>query len=300
MIPYVIGDEGELMGRQYPDTFSNNLRKVQDSDGGYVYEPRNFLGLGYRTLNSMYNTAPILELDYHNGELSGNFDPLIDNQGVVNDVTITNIKGGSGRYVKTSGANNVNRPPEGAGRYQVDQDISLYTMAQTLDQAAWRVFLGTNDELKVNNVTVALENIHFNDGADAINRFYTADIGDTLTIDNLPDLLMPDQMKQLIVGYTEVFDQYQHSITFNTVPGSSFDPGRTTSTTSVTSTKANSAHSTLYSSATNSATSLNVTTEDGYARWVTSADSVFNNFSIKVAGEQMTVTDVGVEDAFLW
>lgn len=298
MTPYVIGDNGELMGRQYPDTFSNNLRKVQDSDGGYIYEPRNFLGLGYRTLNSMYNTAPILELDYHNGELSGNFDPKIDNQGVVNDVTVTNIKGGSGRYVKTSGANNVNRPPEGAGRYQVDQDISVYTMAHTLDQAAWRVFLGTNDELKVDSVTVALENENFNDGADAINRFLTADIGDTLTIDNLPDLLMPDQMKQLIVGYNEVFDQYQHSITFNTIPGSSFAPGRTTGTTSTTSTKANSAHSTLYSSATNSATSLNVTTEDGYARWVTSADSVFNNFDINVAGERMTVTAVGVADSF--
>lgn len=298
MTPYVIGDNGEVMGRLYPNTFSNNLRQCQESDGGYVYEPRNFLGLGYRTLNSMYNTAPVFELDYSNAELSGSFDPLIDNQGVVNDVTVTKVRGGSGRYVKTSGANNVNRPPEGAGRYQVNQEISLYSVAQTLDQAAWRVFLGTNDELKVNQVTLALENLNFNDSNDIINRFYTADIGDSFTIDNLPDLLMPDQMRQLIVGYTEVFDQYQHSITFNTIPGSSFAPGRTTGTTSTTSTKANSAHSTLYSSATNSATSLNVTTEDGYARWVTSADSVFNNFDINVAGERMTVTAVGVADSF--
>lgn len=298
MIPYVIGDLGEVMGRLYPKTFSDNLRQCQDSDGGYVYEPRSILGLGYRTLNSMYNTAPVLELDYHNGELSGGFAPVIDNQGVVNDSTVTKIKGGSARYIKTTGPNNVNRPPEGAGRYQNNNDLSLYSVNQALDQAAWRVFLGTNDEIKVNNITVALENIHFNDGNDAINRFYTADIGDTITIDNLPDLLLPDQMKQLIVGYTEVFDQYQHSITFNTIPGSSFDPGQTVVTTSTTSTKADSEHSTLYSSATNNATSLYVTTEEGYARWVTSADSVFNSFDIDVAGERMTVSAVGIADSF--
>lgn len=298
MVPYVIGDNGENMGRQYPKTFTDNLRQCQDSDGGYVYEPRNFLGLGYRTLKSMYNTAPILELDYHNGELSGDFSPLIDNLGVVNDVTVTKIQGGSARYIKTSGANNVNRPPEGAGRYQTNSELSIYSVNQALDQASWRVFLGTNDEIKVNSVTVALENENFNDGSDAINRFLTADIGDTLTIDNLPDLLMPDQMKQIIVGYNEVFDQYQHSITFNTVPGSSFDPARTIVTTSTTSAKANGAHSTLSSSATNSATTLNVTTADGYARWLTSVDGTFNSFDINVAGERMTVSAVGVADTF--
>ena len=289
MLPYIIGDNGKRMGRQYPDVPMGTVRMVQESDDGYVYEPRNFLGLGYRTIGSMYNTAPILELDYSNGELSGTFLPLIDNQGVANDVTVNNVNLGSQRYVKTSGVNNINRPPTGAGRYSSSVDASLGRTSDALNQAAWRVFIGTNDELKVDTVTVALENGNFNDGNDAIQRFLTADIGDSMTIDNLPDLLMPDQMRQLIVGYTETFDQFQHSITFNTVPGSSYQPLElTAAATSTTQPKAGSDSTTLNEDLTTTETLVDVAITSGKALWTTSGV----DFDIMIGGERMTVTSV--------
>ncbi len=289
MVPYIIGDSGKKMGRQYPNTPMGVVRGAQDTDDGYVYEPRNFLGLGYRTIGSMYNAAPVLELDYSNGELSGSFLPIFDNQGVVNDMTINNINLGSQRYVKTSGANNVSRPPDGAGRYSSSADVSLGRTSDALNQASWRVFIGTNDELKVDTVTVALENQNFNDGNDAIQRFLTADIGDCMTIDNLPDLLMPDQMRQVIVGYSETFDQFQHSITFNTVPGSVYQPLElTAAATSTTQSKAGSAYTTLNEDLTTTETGVDVAIESGRALWTTSGV----DFDIMVGGERMTVTSV--------
>lgn len=289
MLPYIIGDNGKKMGRQYPDVPMGFVRSAQETDDGYVYEPRNFLGLGYRTIGSMYNTAPILELDYSIGQLSGTFDPLVDNQGVTNDVTVNNINLGSQRYVKTSGKNNISRPPDGAGRYSSSADVSLARTSDALNQASWRVFLGTNDELKVNQVTVALENLNYNTGNAAIQKFLTADIGDSMTIDNLPDLLMPDQMRQLIVGYTETFDQFQHSITFNTVPGSPYQPAElTAAATSTTQTKAGSAYSTLNEDLTTTETGVDVAIESGRALWTTSGV----DFDIMVGGERMTVTSV--------
>lgn len=282
ILPYIIGDQGELMGRQYPKSFIDNLRQCQVSDGGFVYEPRNFAGLGYRTLHSMYNATPILALDYAGNQLSGDFKPLIDNKGVVNDATVTKIKGGSGRFVKTTGVNST-----ASGRYQTNDEASLYVTAQALDQASWRVFIGTNDEIKVDSVTVATENAHYNTGTAAVNNLLTADIGDTITIDNLPDTLTPDQMTQVIIGYSERFDQFTHEITFSTVSGTYLNPGETTpAATSVTQTKTDSAVSTLNSSATTTATSLSVASTG--ALWTTSGV----DFDIIVAGERMTVTSV--------
>ena len=289
MLPYPIGDSGKKMGRQYPDVPMGFMRSCQETDDGYVYEPRNFLGLGYRTISSMYNTAPVLELDYAGNQLSGTFDPIKDNLGVTNDVTVNNVNLGSQRFEKTSGVNNINRPPNGAGRYSSSADVSLARTSDALNQASWRVFLGTNNELKINQVTVALENLNYNTGDAAIQKFLTADIGDSMTIDNLPDLLMPDQMRQIIVGYSETFDQFQHSITFNTVPGSPYQPLELTpAATSTTQSKAGSAYTTLNEDLDTTETGVDVAIESGRALWTTSGV----DFDIMIEGERMTVTSV--------
>jgi len=289
MVPYSIGDNGVALGVQHVSTLMDSVRDSQKSDGGFVYEPRNILGLGYRTLKSMYNAPAILSLNYATADLSGTFLPVKDNLGVVNDLTVHRVDGSSSRYVQTTGRLSVSRPPTGIGRYSSSIDLSLDTDDQTASQASWRVFLGTLNKLKVNQLTIALENARISATADKITRFYSADIGDSISISNLPASIQPDQMLQQIVGYSEVFDQFQHMITFNTIPGEGYAIGTdTAAATSATQSKADSTSTTLAGTMTTTSTSRTVTIASGSALWTTSGVA----FDIIVSGERMTVTAV--------
>lgn len=288
IVNYNIGDNGPRMGIQGTKSYAELMQEVQEVDMGYLYEPRQVLGLGYRTRTSMYNAPVMLNLSYGNNDLSGTFSPVRDNRGSVNDMTVVKDFGTKGRYVLTSGSRSVESPPNGIGRYRDEQTISLYRDSDLPGQAQWRVFVGTRDDLRVDTITIALENPRIGEVADNVYRFYTADIGDRIQLTDLPLLLLPDDMELSIVGYTETFDQFQHTITFNCVPGSAFAVGQTVETTSTTSSKANSQTTTLNEALDTTETGVDVAIESGSALWTTSGV----DFDIVIGGERMTVSAV--------
>lgn len=288
LVNYNIGDSGPWMGIQSTKSYVQSMQDVQATDMGYVYEPRNILGLGYRTRTSMYNQPVMLDLSYEGNDLSGTFSPVRDNRGSVNDMTVVKDFGAKGRYELTEGTRSTQNPPNGIGRYRDEQTISLYRDRDLVSQAAWRVFVGTRDDLRVDTITIALENPRIGDVADNVYRFYTADIGDRIQLTDLPLLLLPDDMELSIVGYTETFDQFQHTITFNCVPGSAFAVGQTVETTSTTSSKTNSQTTTLNEALDTTETGVDVAIESGSALWTTSGV----DFDIVIGGERMTVTSV--------
>jgi hypothetical protein len=235
----------------------------------------------------MYNAPPVLELDYAGNDLSGAILPIKNNLGILNDVTVKRETGSSARYVLEDGPLSVNPPPNGVRRYTGEVELSLWKDSQCLPRAAWHVYAGTNNDLKLNQVTVALENPRIGGDPNMITAFLTADIGDAITIDNLPDLLMPDQMRQQIAGYTERFDQFQHQITFNTVPGSTYVIARATAAgTSTTQSKADSTTTTLNEALDTTETGVDIAVTAGSAGWTTSGV----DFDIVIGGERMTVT----------
>lgn len=288
LVNYNIGSGGPWMGIQGAKSYVESMQEVQATDMGYLYEPRQVLGLGYRTRSSMYNQPVMLDLSYEGNDLSGTFSPVRDNRGSINDMTVVKDFGTKGRYVLTSGARSVESPPNGIGRYRDEQTISLYRDRDLVSQAAWRVFVGTRDDLRVDTITIALENPRIGEVADNVYRFYTADIGDRIQLTDLPLLLLPDDMELSIVGYTETFDQFQHTITFNCVPGSAFAVGQTVETTSTTSSKTNSQTTTLNEDLDTTETGVDVAIESGSALWTTSGV----DFDIVIGGERMTVTSV--------
>lgn len=295
IVNYNIGDGGPWMGIQEAKSFVDSVQEVQGTDMGYVYEPRNVLGLGYRTRTSMYNQPVMLDLSYEGNDLSGTFSPVRDNRGAINDMTVVKEFGAKGRYELTDGLRSVNAPPNGIGRYRDEQTISLYRDRDLPGQAQWRVFVGTREDLRVDTITIALENPRIGEVADNIYRFYNADIGDRITLTDLPLLLLPDDMELNIVGYTETFDQYQHMITFNCAPGSAFAVGQTVLTTSTTSSKTNSQETTTTEALDTTETAIDVTTTSGSALWSQTAP----DFDINIEGERMTVTSLSyVSDAF--
>lgn len=287
IINYNIGDGGPEMGIQGTSSYSQLLQECQATDMGYVYEPRNVTGLGYRTRTSMYNAPVMLSLSYENNDLSGTFSPVRDNRGSVNEVRVEKEFGEFAVYSLTEGNRSVNNPPNGIGRYRDEQTISLYRTRELPLQAGWRVFVGTREDLRVDTITIALENPRIGEVADNIYRFYNADIGDRIQLTDLPLLLLPDDMELNIVGYTETFDQYQHMITFNCAPGSAFAVGQTVGTSTTTSSKTDSSTTTLNEDLDTTETGVDVAVSSG-ALWTTSGV----DFDIVVGGERMTVTSV--------
>ena len=90
------------MGAQAIDTLGNLLQACEDADRGQIFEPRQALALGYRTLASMYSQSPALTLDYSASEPGGadgnpddsGLDPTYDDLLSRNDWTLTRSAGG--------------------------------------------------------------------------------------------------------------------------------------------------------------------------------------------------------------
>jgi hypothetical protein len=277
------------MGYQTITTFFDLLEEVRSADGGFLYEPRDVAGIGYRTLDSLYSIPAKLTLDYSAFDLSGDLWPTEDDQKLVNVMTITRKDASSYIFEKSSGALSTEDPPNGVGRYGDSDSVSLETDALAADVASWRVHLGTVDEARYPSVQLALENPRFVASSSKTQSLLTLDIGDRIDIQNPPSWIPPEDISLIVVGYTETFDKFQHYFTLVCVPASPYvNVGFTDLSTSG---RVDTDASSLSASATSGATSLTVATTGSDYVWIDSATySGDFPFDIMVGGEQMTVT----------
>lgn len=259
----------EPMGAQARDTLLTLLGSCADADGGLLFEGREATSIAYRDRNNLYNQPVALELDYAAFELFGSMEPVDDDQQTRNKITVTRSGGSSGTAVKETGPLSILAPPSGVGKVEESVTLSLYEDAQAEQIAAWRVHLGTVDELRLPTVTVHLARQQFDAAliADALD----ADIGDQLAVANPPTAAGPDAIAQIIQGYSEKFDQLEHTITYNCTSASPYQVAETDHGTLA---HAGTDGSELTSSATPTATTISVTAT-GADVWAT-ADPPLN------------------------
>lgn len=287
---YPVGSNGDEMGFQLSKTLMDQIKESMDTDQGFLFEPRQILGLGYRTRHSLYNQQPALELDYSAFELSGDLEPDEDDSQTRNQVTVQR-EGGLAETVRdTTSPLSVNAPPLGVGLYDASYTVSLFQDDWALQNAGWRMKLGTVDEARYKNISLSANNPRFSEDADKLAVLLKLDLGHRLTVANLPDWMPPEDVSQLIVGYTEVFDQFIHNITFVCTPESPYQVGVlvTPTTAGVTSSRFGSNATTVNTTLSVTGTSMSVAIESGKTIWSTTA----NDFDIMVGGERMTVTSV--------
>jgi hypothetical protein len=259
------------------------LRECEAADGGILFEPRDMLGLAYRTRASLYHQDTVLTLDYDADDLS-QIEPTDDDQQTRNDVTVTRVGGSSARAVETSGSLSVEDPPDGVGRYDTSVELSLEDDTTLSDRAGWLLHLGTVDEARFPVVAVELARPNFI-GANSAQTLAAQDldIGDRLVITDPPGWLPPDDIALLAQGFTEVLSNFTHTVSVNSQPATpwdqagEYDDGR---------------------KYTNSSTVLSEaldTTETGVDVAFTSGrpwSDTDGDFDIMVGGERMTVTAV--------
>ncbi|MEU5707872.1 hypothetical protein [Streptomyces flaveolus] len=190
----------EAMGPQRPETMLALLEEAADVEGGILYERRDRLGLVYRDRASLYSQTPALRLDYNvDGHVAPPLEPVDDDQGVRNDVTVTRDGGASARVTLDTGALSTQAPPNGVGVYDESVTLNLYDDDQPAQHAAWGLHLGTVDEARYPVV-----NIDLAAGPALVDAVTALDSGDRIQIANPPAWLPPGPIDLIVQGYTEV------------------------------------------------------------------------------------------------
>lgn len=218
---HLVGDADDTaaMGPQPVATLLDLLRECEEADGGILYEPREALGLAYRTLASLYNQRVALALTYGaTGEVLPPIEPVDDDRGTRNDVTASRSGGSSARYEVTSGPLSTQDPPDGVGRYDHSVTVNVQTDGQLPDQAGWQAHLGTWDEARYPTIRVDLAALGKAGKTTLLDAAAALDAADRLTIASPPPWLPPDAIDQHVEGYSEELAQFTWDMRLNCSP----------------------------------------------------------------------------------
>jgi hypothetical protein len=270
------------MGAQAPAEILTLVGECVAVDGGILSESLTALGLRYTSRLALENQQTTVALSYPAGQLAQVPTPVDDDSYTRNDVTVSRSGGSSARVVQTTGSMSVSAPPAGVGIYDESVTLNVEFDSDVLDQAGWRVHLGTVDEPRYPVIAVNLAHPSITPGLRT--QILAAGEGDRIAVTGLPSWLPPGDLSQLVRGITESITQFEHRISFSCSPES---PWRVALLEDATLCRLDTGGSQVAVEAGPAATSLSVATTVGPA-WTTSDVP----FDALVGGEQVTVTAI--------
>ncbi|NUP18429.1 MAG: hypothetical protein HOZ81_20560 [Streptomyces sp.] len=275
----------EFMGTQLSATLLDLIGDAATADMGILYEQIGGLGLGYRTSGSLMNQAPVLTLSYSAAQLAEIPAPVDDDQHTRNDVIASRTGGSSYRATQSTGPLSVLPPPAGVGRYDSTVTVNVELDTDLPDQAGWRLHLGTVDEPRFPAVGINLAHPSFAANATLRQQALAVRPGDRIVITDPPAWLPADDISQLVIGFSETIDHFEHRITYTCVPER---PYRVAELSSATTGRLDTGGSTLAVDAPAGSTALTVASSG--IVWATSP-SEFPVYA-RIGGERVTVTAV--------
>lgn len=145
---YVEPSPSEPMGAQRIDAIVPLLRSCAEADYGLMHEAG--FGLAMRPRSLRYWPTPTIILDRNQGHLSQPPEPTTDDQAIRNDWTVSRDGGAQG--IRYFDAAHIARE----GRY--DDSVTINVVSDTVlpNHAAWRVFMGTRNELRWSQISLDL------------------------------------------------------------------------------------------------------------------------------------------------
>jgi hypothetical protein len=266
-------------------TLLDLLYECEDADMGHLYEPRGDFGLEYRTRRDLYNQTPVLTLDYSLKQVAPPLEPVDDDQRTANNITVSRTNGLSAEAELLTGPLSTLDPNAGGvGDYQAQYTVNVASDDQLADIATFLLSIGTDDEARYPSVTVNLANANVV-AAGLESAALAVNIGDRITVTNPKIGVTFDTISQIVQGYTETLNVFEHTITFNTSPETPYRLAQVSATPAY---KVDTTTSTLVSGVTSTATTLSVANIN--EAWTT--DPTQMPIPITVAGELMNVTAV--------
>ena len=273
------------LGPQYSEAMIAQLRDAEAADMGTLGEPRDRIGLLYRTHESLYNQPAKLTLQYDGGHVSPPFEPVDDDLSTRNDVTATRRDGGDYRVTQLTGNMSVLPPPAGVGRYKDQQTVNVETDDMLPGVASWLLHLGTYDEARYPTLQV---NLLAPDviASGLITAILALDEGDRIVIEDASAARIYDDISLILLGVKEVMGPVEWTFTFNCAAAGPYEVLELDQATSWISPGD---ESTLTGTLTTGALAVSVTSTAG-TLWTTAGADL--PVSIMIAGEEMTVTAI--------
>lgn len=272
-------DTSSGMGPQRSEKLVDLMTQCADADHGILYEARDSDDLVYRTRRSMYRQTPQVAFAYTDNLLLP-FEPVDDDSETRNKVTVTRVNG-------TSYTHEVEDDALGTatvGIYDDERTLNLGYDSQVKPHATWLAFVGTIDESRWPVIGLDLAHPTFLADAGLRDAILNIDLGDRVTVDDLPEWLPPFPVSAIVQGYTEYILPNNHKFEFNCTPGQVLDQIGEWDNTD---TRWSAVGTTLATDVTTTGTSLTVTPPSGIL-W-TDEDG---DYDIVMGGELMTVTAV--------
>lgn len=273
------------MGPQVPETLIELLAEIERTDRGILYEQRAARALVYRTAGHMYNQAATLALDWDAGGIAPPLVPIVDDLPTRNDVTVNRRDGSSARAVQETGPLNVKDPaddPDGVGRTTTTVDVNTETDVYLDGLAAWYLKVGTVDEFRYPRVVVDLDA-----APELAAAASTMDVGDRITISNVPIDVDPNPVSLMALGYVERIGSHRRIFAYNCVP---YAPYEVFETDGDHSRLADNGDSTIANGGGINATTTSISVATPSTLWSTASGDYPS--TIEVDGERMTLTAV--------
>jgi len=292
----ILGSPGAsaVMGPQGVATMLTLLQECEDADRGQAHEPRQVLGLGYRTLASMTAQSPVLALDYAQSQPGGvngsaadsGLDPNYDDLLSRNDWSLSrgSASGSPGATVRSQLNDGSTMSVSVLGDYADTRTVNVLADAQLADVGGWMVHAGTADEYRWPVVPV---NLARSEMASLWWQALRLEVGDYLSMANPPSMVLYDTVRQLMLGTSERLGGFHYTMEFNCVPES---PYEVAVLDDLVYGRVDTDGSTLAAGVSSGATTLSVATAGSFPVWTTAAADF--PFDIAVSGERMTVTNI--------
>ncbi|MFL1441814.1 hypothetical protein [Nocardiopsis protaetiae] len=211
----IIGElEGSTaMGPQEREPLLDVLQDVADTDGGILYETTSGV-LAYRPRRAMYSQRCHLDIEAGDG-LQNPFVPVLDDQGLRNDVTARRSDGGQ---VQATAPEHI----AVHGEYSTSVTLAVASDAQLGEHASWRVHLGTTDGMRYPSLSPDL-----NTNSSLIPAWAGLTLGDRVCVHGLPVQHPAGEVDLLVQGYSETITPDTWVAVANTSPGQPWRVGVT-------------------------------------------------------------------------
>lgn len=286
----VIGNPTDTppMGPQRIDTLLGLIQECADADGGVLSERVEVSGLQYRPRHLLYNQDARLRLEARSNEIDEPFSPVLDDQLIRNDITISRVNGSSAQATDpVSIATH--------GLYSDSATLNVWSDDQLPDIAAWRLHRGTWPGMRYPAVTTALDI-----APHTAEAWMDRAEGDRIQVTDLPPQHPPGPVDLMVEGTTETITPTRWSIEATASPAGPWTvgevapevPGEETGPIHV-----DTDGSVLAAPASEDDTELSVVATVGEP-WSTDPSDV--PWDITVGGERMTVTAVGEPGGATW
>lgn len=206
-----IYDIGNLPGRQQYGTVDviDKGHTIQLKGTGWVN------GVEWMNYSKYVDVgSPSFQVNYQAGQIYPPFEPVSDDQNLVNRSVATRIEGSTAEYQKHDGPLSVDEPPVGVGVYEEAVTLNVANDSQLPGQAGWRVHTGTVNAYRYPSTTIKLHG-----SPELLDEYMGLTLGDKLEILNPPNWLPPGDIQMLTEGVQENFGWFHWDVAFNSGPG---------------------------------------------------------------------------------